>query len=151
LFTTGDVGETSASGSSGAGPSKTRGAIDTQLIKAVDGLTQEEMEDLAEQDLPEVAFKKLQNPHLALSVDEQIECLTGCIAVGATRAKQAKGKDLLMFIGNTGAGKSTMVNFLHGCDMESFTPNPDVPQRAIRVKEGSRMPELSGARIGHSK
>jgi hypothetical protein len=84
----GDVGEASASGFAGW-PSKTRGAIDTQLIKAVDGLMQEEMEDMAEQDLPEVAFKKLQNPHLALSVDEQIECLTGCIAVGATRAKQA--------------------------------------------------------------
>jgi ribosome biogenesis GTPase A len=58
-----------------------------------------------------------------LSVEEQIEGLTGCIAVGAPRAKQAKGKDVLMIIGNTKAGQSTTVNFLHGGEMESFMPN----------------------------
>jgi len=53
-----------------------------------------------------------------MSEDEHIACRRGCISVDATRAKQAKRKDLLMFIGNTGPGKSTMVKFLHGFEME---------------------------------
>jgi energy-coupling factor transporter ATP-binding protein EcfA2 len=134
-----------------AGPSKARREIDAQLVKAVAGITQEEMEDLAEQDLPEVAFKKLQNPSLVLSAEEAVECLTGCIAVGATRAKQVKDKDVLMFIGSAGSGKSTMVNFLRGCDMETFKPNRNVLQSAIRVRDGSRTRELTGAKIKHGK
>jgi len=32
-----------------------------------------------------------------------------------------KGKDTALFVGNTGAGKSTTVNFLRGCKMERTT------------------------------
>jgi hypothetical protein len=56
-----------------------------------------------------------------MSVEGQIGCLTGIIAVGANRFKKAHGMDHLMFIGNTLAGKSTKVNSLHGLrNAESF-------------------------------
>jgi hypothetical protein len=108
--------------------------------------TTAELKRLAEQQLPEVVFRKLSNPHLQLSVDEQLECLTGCIAVGAMRALQARNCGVVMVIGNTGAGKSTFVNFLHGCGMEIFRPKGN--QKAIRVKPDSSVTELM--RIGHT-
>eukprot|EP00873_Tetraselmis_striata_P036228 jgi/Tetstr1/456492/TSEL_043215.t1 len=125
-----------------------KAALNPELMKGVEGLSHEEMEHLAEQRLPEVVFRKLQDSHLSLSNEEQIQCLTGCIAVGAARARQARGKHVIMFIGNTGAGKSTLVNYLHGCAMEAFKPNPTFSRRVVRVKPGSPKPELMP--IGHT-
>eukprot|EP00873_Tetraselmis_striata_P036223 jgi/Tetstr1/456487/TSEL_043210.t1 len=125
-----------------------KAALNPELMKGVEGLSHEEMEHLAEQRLPEVVFRKLQDSHLSLSNEEQIQCLTGCIAVGAARARQAEGKHVIMFIGNTGAGKSTLVNYLHGCAMEAFKPNPTFSRKVVRVKPGSPKPELMP--IGHT-
>lgn len=95
---------------------------------------------------PEVVAKKLANPNLKLSASEQLECLTSCIESGSYQMNKAKDKDIHIFIGNTGAGKSTLVNYLHGCELERF--KLESSKKAIRVKPSSKVPELM--RIGHS-
>lgn len=62
--------------------------------------------------------KKLETPELALSPEESISLLMGCIDWGAREACQAMGEELVMVIGNTGSGKSTFVNYLAGCSMQ---------------------------------
>ena len=45
--------------------------------------------------------------------------LSQCVALGREQASRAEGGAAVAVIGNTGAGKSTFVNYLHGCEMES--------------------------------
>ena len=48
---------------------------------------------------------KLKQPSLKLEPDQSIEVLVSCVEYGARQAKVATGKDLVITIGNTGAGK----------------------------------------------
>jgi hypothetical protein len=48
---------------------------------------------------------KLANPDKKLSPDESVALLTMCIQYGRVQAERAEAKDLLIFIGNTGAGQ----------------------------------------------
>jgi hypothetical protein len=48
---------------------------------------------------------KLANPDKKLSPDESVALLTMCIQYGRMQAERAEAKDLLIFIGNTGAGQ----------------------------------------------
>ena len=41
---------------------------------------------------------------------------------GKERAQRLQGREGVIVIGNTGAGKSTMVNYLAGCTMELKSP-----------------------------
>ena len=66
--------------------------------------------------------KKLADPMCALSESESISLLTLCVSDGAENSKQIAGKEAVIVIGNTGAGKSTFVNYLLGCEMIQKTP-----------------------------
>ena len=44
--------------------------------------------------------------------------LSQCVAMGREQASRAEGGAAVAVIGNTGAGKSTFVNYLHCCEME---------------------------------
>ena len=109
---------------------------------------------------------KLANPGHRLEADDQLFVLRECIQAGAGAAERANGKDLLVIIGNTGAGKSTCVNFIDGCKLEFVTPGGDVAgqshgsgnlgggatpkkrKKVVRVAEDSPIKELM--KIGHS-
>ena len=105
--------------------------------------------------------QKLRNPHQELSIDESIELLTTCVKYGNERAQNLQGKEGVIVIGNTGAGKSTMVNYLAGCTMELKSPDeleiegfdPDSVIDDIVVvrpsREGGRFDEIMP--IGHTK
>ena len=105
-------------------------------------------------ELPQLVKDKLRNPNLKLTVDQQIECLDTCIQYGAAEAAKAEGRDLLMVIGNTGAGKSTMVNFIAGCTMERVTRKKagltggNLKQKIVRTAADSARKEVM--KIGHS-
>ena len=102
--------------------------------------------------LPDVVLKKLRNPHLQLSLDDSMECILACIDRGFDEAAAATGKNLVVIIGNTGAGKSTFVNYLNGCTMEAIArKDAGLEGRGlvVRVKPDSATPELMP--IGHTK
>ena len=97
--------------------------------------------------------KLLSDPNMHLSSHETIECLLHCVEEGELRAREAAGRDGIIFIGNTGAGKSTMTNFLHGCAMEQVTHEQlgftDQPRKKVfRVRPDSAVPEITA--IGHT-
>jgi energy-coupling factor transporter ATP-binding protein EcfA2 len=99
--------------------------------------------------------KKLANPNHTLSDQESIVLLTSCVSDGVENAKQVAGKEAVIVIGNTGAGKSTFVNYLLGCEMMQKTPKELGIKglgKVVVVKsksEGGRCDEIMP--IGHSK
>lgn len=66
---------------------------------------------------PPIVKRKLENPQITLKLEDSIEVLVTCTRIGEERAAKAKGRNVLMVIGNTGAGKSTFINYACGCLM----------------------------------
>lgn len=97
--------------------------------------------------------RKLNDPSVKLKPDESIAVLSECIRQGEKETQKAVGKDLIIFIGNTQSGKSTLVNYLYGCEMEGKTPKElgitSLAGKLIVVKSTSRLKEIMP--IGHSK
>ena len=101
--------------------------------------------------------RTLANPQHPLTLDESIELLTTCIAYGRERAKKLSGKQAIIVIGNTGAGKSTLVNYLSGCTMRLQSPEElpgdlDLLDDIVSVlprSQGGNLDEIMP--IGHTK
>ena len=101
--------------------------------------------------------RTLANPERPLTLDESIELLTTCIAYGRERAKKLNGKEAIIVIGNTGAGKSTLVNYLSGCTMRLQSPEElpgdlDLLDDIVSVlprSQGGNLDEIMP--IGHTK
>ena len=110
---------------------------------------------LSTQDHSNLILKKLENPTLELSLEESIGLLVQCIKNGNIEADKTAGKEAVIFIGNTGAGKSTTVNYLYGCEMQLQSPkelNIKGFEYVITVKPkiaGGKLDELMP--IGHTK
>jgi tRNA A37 threonylcarbamoyladenosine biosynthesis protein TsaE len=60
---------------------------------------------------PEIVRQRLLDPSLSLSPEQSRQVLLHFIKYGAVEGRKAKGKELLIVIGNTGAGKSTLINY----------------------------------------
>ena len=112
--------------------------------------------------LPDLVSRKLEDPTLVLTPDEQLDVLRECIRLGEEHGSSvARGKDLLVVIGNTGAGKSTCVNYVDGCKLVKATPEGAAgtssgqavegrrSKKVVRVATDSPVQELM--KIGHSK
>ena len=99
--------------------------------------------------------KMLADPMCLLSESESIALLTLCVSDGAENAKKIADKDAVIVIGNTGAGKSTFVNYLLGCDMIEKNPKElgiTGLQKVVVVRsklEGGQCDEVMP--IGHDK
>lgn len=91
--------------------------------------------------------EKMHDPLLTLSVQDSLEVTLAGIQCGVKAREQAKGKQLLMFVGNTGVGKSLTVNYIHGCEMERAA-FPGSFDKVMRVREGSSCKEIT--QVGHS-
>lgn len=98
---------------------------------------------------------KLTNPEKQLNFEESIALLTHCISEGEREAKHANMKELIVLIGNTGAGKSTFGNYASGCTMKRVNPltlgikGIDNVVVVKSVKEGGILDEIMP--IGHTK
>jgi hypothetical protein len=100
--------------------------------------------------------QKLRDPAKELSINDSINLLTTCIRYGEAQAQKVKGKEAIFIIGNTGAGKSTFVNYLYGCKMESkkvrdligVNPADFILNTIVRVSPDSEKKEMM--KIGHS-
>ncbi|MCI0382286.1 MAG: hypothetical protein L0207_04470 [Chlamydiae bacterium] len=73
------------------------------------------------------------------TIDENIELFNFLLKKGEEEAKKATNKNVVIVFGNTGAGKSTCLNFLYGCKMT-------VDDRKIVVDPKSAIKEV--AKIG---
>ncbi len=73
---------------------------------------------------------------------EAHHCLLSCIEHGKVQARHASGRDCVVVLGNTGAGKSAFINLLHGCSFELSEDDQMV------VSDTSAVAELM--RIGHT-
>ena len=87
------------------------GAASAAAQSKAEAAAKEEEEEEGEIELPEIVHRKLHDPSLSLSPEDSLKVLLSCIKYGAVKGRKAKGKELLMVIGNTGAGKSTLINF----------------------------------------
>ena len=101
--------------------------------------------------------RTLESPQHPLTLDESIELLTTCIAYGRERAKKLQGKQAIIVIGNTGAGKSTLVNYLSGCTLRLQSPE-ELPEDLDLLDDiVSVLPKSDGGThdeimpIGHTK
>mmetsp|Transcript_17260 Transcript_17260/g.24442 ORF Transcript_17260/g.24442 Transcript_17260/m.24442 type:complete len:703 (+) Transcript_17260:17-2125(+) len=99
--------------------------------------------------------KKLGDPSYELPLQQSIELLVLSIKYGEHIAKQLVNKELIVFIGNTGSGKSTLINYLAGCTMEKKSPQELGLKGMSKVivvkspKNGGTIDELMP--IGHTK
>jgi predicted GTPase len=99
--------------------------------------------------------EKIENPTKELSIEDSIHLLTTCIEYGEREAQKIENKQAIIVIGNTGAGKSTFVNYLYGCEFETVDPE-DVglsPEKCLSstilsVKKSS--PKQEVMKIGHT-
>ena len=84
----------------------------------------------------------------SLSEDDSLDILTACIEIGVERAEMAVGKTAVMVVGNTGAGKSTFVNYILKCVFEKVLLEGK-KKPVYMVSENSPVKEVMS--IGHSK
>jgi ankyrin repeat protein len=112
------------------------------------GYTDDEVNSFLNLGITPLALHKLINTDLKLDIFQSIEVIMTCIQMGRTEAEKVKTQDhdLVNIIGNTGAGKSTSVNYFHGCEMEKRTEGYS---SQIVVKADSKVKEVVA--IGHGK
>lgn len=106
----------------------------------------------------ELIQRKLANVHCTLAIEERIVLLIGCIKLGEEQvalADRSAAERPIVFLGNTGCGKSTLINYLAGCEMEfigeELARSFGIESLAelVVVKNTSEQPEVM--KIGHSK
>jgi hypothetical protein len=99
---------------------------------------------------------KLNNPEVILTPDQSITLLSHCAELGERHAAPAFEKTVSIFAGNTGAGKSTTINALLGCQMKAemdefgeqrIVVDPESPRKeVIPIGHGTRsrtfMPQI---------
>jgi len=100
----------------------------------------------------ELLDMKLADPNRKLSTTQSITLLNHCAQLGEENAAFATDKKVVMVLGNTGAGKSTFLNYLMGARMELVYPEDlDLPgeQEVVVVAQNSPRPEIMP--IGHGR
>ena len=88
---------------------------------------------------------KLAHPNQVLDPRESIDLLLYCLSYSQEHAQKSAGKDAVIVIGNTGAGKSTTVNYLVGCEMIEKSP------RELGIKGISKLVVVKGTKDGGKK
>ena len=107
----GGEGEASGSGEQEVSPpSLSRSSLDWLQEQIAAGKSPEEV-------YPLIA-ERLADPEKTFSRSDQIRLLTDCVRYGRVNAEALSGKDAIVVLGNTGAGKSTFINYLAGCELE---------------------------------
>ena len=139
LFLFGSNNEGPSASSSVSSPSSASSSVPVQRINVNDLLA-----------------VKLHDPSKKLNFDDSIALMSECMRRGEIQASQAANQELIILIGNTGAGKSTFGNYLGGCTMirkqASALGIPGLDGTFVVVKplsQGGLLDEIMP--IGHSK
>jgi predicted GTPase len=114
--------------------------------------------DIDSEKMQLILKKKLDDPTSRLSNSESISLIDFCISEGLEKANSITGKTAVILIGNTGAGKSTFVNYVLGCEMIKKT-SEEMDEIGVEVlcdvvvvksrSEGGCYDEVTA--IGHNK
>jgi energy-coupling factor transporter ATP-binding protein EcfA2 len=105
---------------------------------------------MKEEDLQGILDAKLNNPDAALTSNQSIALVNYCAVLGEQNAANAADREVTMVLGNTGVGKSTIVNYLMGCAMKLVKPSEvglEGRRRVVVVAPTSPRPEVMS--IGH--
>jgi hypothetical protein len=105
------------------------------------GYTDHELNSYLQLGATSLVLRKLANSKLLLNKEESIACIKSCIDMGEVNVSRASGKEVVVFFGDSGTGKSTAINFLHGCTMVKEAG-------VIKVDTKSIIPEMMP--IGHT-
>ena len=95
----------------------------------------------------EILNRKLNDRDAVLNPSQSITLLNHCAQLGEQNAASAAKKVVTMVLGNTGAGKSTSLNALMGCQMKTEIDECD--EEIIIVDPESPRPEVMP--IGHGR
>lgn len=106
-----------------------------------------------ENECMEILGLKLADPTAPLELKQSIDLVCFCVRAGESRAAMLDGKDTVILIGNTGAGKSTMGNYLAGCTLVKKQAGEDDEHEddvivVQNICDGGRMDEVTP--IGHT-
>mmetsp|Transcript_28261 Transcript_28261/g.65453 ORF Transcript_28261/g.65453 Transcript_28261/m.65453 type:complete len:782 (-) Transcript_28261:1163-3508(-) len=96
-------------------------------------------------------LEKMKDPTMQLSATQSLDLCRTCIDYGHRNAQKVRGRDIVMFLGNTGAGKSTLINYLMGCEMALERPDNPILDPRVIVKPHSHGGNCSKnfTKIGH--
>jgi hypothetical protein len=106
-------------------------------------------------DPQEILDRKLADLDLELSTAQSISLIDHCAQLGGKNVARAADKEeVIMVLGNAGAGKSTAVNYLIGCEMKSvrcseISLEGRLAKRVVVVAPTSPRPEVVS--IGHGE
>jgi len=98
----------------------------------VHGFSEAELNRMCHQGVTNLVLERLVSADRKLSAQERIDCVVTCTKMGEHTASQASDKDLVVVLGDTGAAKSTTINWLCGCELEFFDVD-DGMDEAVRV------------------
>ena len=125
-------------------------------VEIVDASSPSVLDPLSTAQCSALHARKQENPLHPLSASESIDLLNMYIAEGLTNARRLTGKEAIVVLGNTGAGKSTFLNYLMGCEMMLKDPEElgldDLDDEVVVVRsrsEGGPLDEIM--EIGHGK
>jgi hypothetical protein len=98
----------------------------------------------------EILDNKLRDPEAVLTPSQSITLLNHCVELGEQNEAPAAGKTVSIFAGNTGAGKSTTLNALLGCQMKAVRPRElGLPGAGRMVVVDPESPREEVLPIGH--
>lgn len=118
--------------------------------------------DLDIQKGEELARQRLEDPGFKFDEVQSMQCLAACLRKGEEAIERARGKDIICILGNTGAGKSTFINYVEGVEYEHVRVEFEsllsegegektrkVETRSVlQPKTGSKVPEIM--KVSHS-
>src|SRR3569623_1183999 len=119
-----------------------------QAIKQKDHIDAEQKNEMP-LDPQDLLNMKLANPHQELSARQSISLINHCAQLGEQNTASAAGREVVMVMGITGAGKSTTINALMGCQMEADVDIDNLNEEIIIVAPESPLAEVMP--IGHGQ
>ena len=96
--------------------------------------------------------RKLNDPHAVLTPAQSISLVNHCTELGERNAAVGQNKEACLVLGNTGAGKSTFLNYMMGCKLKAVRPGElGLPgaKKVIIVDPDSAIPAVMP--VGHGR